>query len=599
MRPYNPLLGYFGCSKQPKYYLFFFNKLCLLILSARAWYNVIMKGLTITNHQSPTTKCAHRVQRTHAVTIFICFLLLCSVDLPYAQTGLQGMRLPFRASADTTMDRFQTFDLNSPVFGVNQIMEGTLSDSYIVGPGDGFLITVWGKRVDSFQTTVTPEGKLFIPQIAEIPVAGLTLAALQDTLTTEIGKFFFDVRVSATLVRLRRFQVYVLGGVLTPGPYPAHAVKRTQELIGQAGGLLDEASVRNIQIKRHGQVVETADLLRFNRKGDIRFNPYVQDGDMIFVPLKTDSITVQGAVWAPGGYEFRKDDTMTTLIKLAQGFRPEAYQREVELVRFNDDGVTTSTSVLDLSDATDMAWRMPLRPDDQVFVRAVPRWHETLQVSITGEIRYPGLYAIERKATRLTEIIEKAGGITEEASLLESFIVRADTARIVDTEYERLKEVPIQEMNPEEYAFFKMKAREQRGLMSIDFHRLLQENDPAEDVILKNGDEIVIAIDRETVLVSGAVASPGAIVYNSAFTITDYIERAGGYGWNARKGKTRVIKAKTGDRIKAKNVKQLGPGDTIWVPEKPYRDWWSLFLQGLSTAGQIATISLGVDTVSK
>ena len=87
---------------------------------ARAWYNVIMKGLTITNHQSPTTKCSHRVQRTHAITILICFLLLCSVDLPYAQT--------FRASADTTMDRFQTFDPSGPAFGVSQIMEGSISD---------------------------------------------------------------------------------------------------------------------------------------------------------------------------------------------------------------------------------------------------------------------------------------------------------------------------------------------------------------------------------------------------------------------------------------------------------------------------------------
>ncbi|MEE2991794.1 MAG: polysaccharide biosynthesis/export family protein, partial [Gemmatimonadota bacterium] len=273
-----------------------------------------MKGLTITNHQSPITKCSHRVQRTHAITILICFLLLCSVDLPYAQTALQGMRLPFPPSADTTMDRFQTFDPSGPAFGVSQIMEGSISDSYMVGPGDGFLITVWGKRVDSFQTTVTPEGKLFIPQIAEITVAGLTLGALQDTLGVEISKFMFDVRISVTLVRLRRFQVYVLGGVLNPGPYPAQAINRTQELIGMAGGLSSGASQRNIWIRRQGQIAETVDLLRFNRDDALRFNPYVQDGDVVFVPLKTNSITVLGEVWTPGEYEFHKDDTMGILI---------------------------------------------------------------------------------------------------------------------------------------------------------------------------------------------------------------------------------------------------------------------------------------------
>lgn len=540
-------------------------------------------------------KTTYKTKRFRSAAL-IC-LLLCIAVPSFAQINSQNTRLPFRASVDTTNNRFQTFDPSGPVFGVSQIMEGALSDAYIVGPGDGFLITVWGKRNESFQTTITPEGKLFIPQITEIPVAGLTLGALQDTLAVEIGKFFFDVRVSATLVRLRRFQVYVLGGVLNPGAYPAHAVDRVQMLIEQAGGLLEAASLRNIQIKRQGTVVETADLLRFNRYAETRFNPYVRDGDVIFVPVKKDSVTLQGAVMMPGGYEFRKDDTIRTLIGLAHGFRSGALQNEVELVRFNGDGLTTTATVLDLSDTTSAAWQTRLMPDDQIYIRGIPRWHESLQVSIVGEVLYPGSYAIERKATRLLDIINQAGGLTDDASLLESFIIRADTSRSVDTEYERLKNVPIQQMNPDEYEFFKMKAREQAGLMSIDFYRLLEQNDQGENVMLKDGDEIVVARNRETVMVSGAVAAPGAIVYNPSYAVTDYIERAGGYGWNARKSKIRVIKAKTGDRIKANSVKQLGPGDTIWVPEKPYRNWWSIFVQGLSTAGQVATIILVIDTV--
>jgi protein involved in polysaccharide export with SLBB domain len=159
--------------------------------------------------------------------------------------------------------------------------------------------------------------------------------------------------------------------------------------------------------------------------------------------------------------------------------------------------------------------------------------------------------------------------------------------------------MPVEEMTPDEYAFFKMKARERPGQMTINFRQLFENGDLTEDVLLKSGDQIVILKDRETIKISGAVASPGAIIYNPGFTIETYIERAGGYGWNARKNKTRVIKAQTGAWVWAKDVQSLGPGDTIWVPEKPYRDWWSLFLQGLSTMGQIATIILVVDTVSK
>jgi protein involved in polysaccharide export with SLBB domain len=135
--------------------------------------------------------------------------------------------------------------------------------------------------------------------------------------------------------------------------------------------------------------------------------------------------------------------------------------------------------------------------------------------------------------------------------------------------------------------------------MTIDFQQLFENGDLTEDVLLKSGDQIVISKDRETIMISGAVDSPGAMIYKPGHTIETYIERAGGYGWNARKNKTRVIKARTGAWVWAKDVRSLGPGDTIWVPEKPDRDWWSLFLQGLATAGQVATIILVVDTVSK
>lgn len=517
----------------------------------------------------------------------------------YAQNDGPNTRLPFRAAPDTMATRLQTFDPTGPVLGVSQIMEGVLSDSYIVGPGDGFLITIWGTRNESFETTVTPEGKLFIPQITEIPVAGLTLAAFHDTLSVEMGKFFFAARVSATLVRLRQFQVHVLGRVLNPGSYPAHAVTRAQEVIRLAGGLLDEASLRRIQVKRQDQVTESIDLLRFNRSGEKRFNPYVQDGDVIIVPQQADSVMTLGAVWVPGRYEFREDDTIKTLIELAQGFKPEAYREVVELIRFSEDGLTTTKTMLDLRDTTSTAWHMPLKSDDQIFVRSIPRWREKHRVTVLGEVQYPGVYFIDQHVTTLKDIVTITGGFTNDVSLAESFIIRSDKQVTVDPEYERLKLVQVEDMTSDEYGYFKMKARERPGRMRIDFQQLFENDSAIENIILKGGDVVTISKDRETIMLSGAVTSPGAIIFDPRLTIENYIERAGGFGWNARKNKTRVIKAQTGAWIWAKEAKTLGPGDTIWVPEKPNRDWLSIFFQGLATAGQIATIILVVDTVSK
>jgi len=167
----------------------------------------------------------------------------------------------------------------------------------------------------------------------------------------------------------------------------------------------------------------------------------------------------------------------------------------------------------------------------------------------------------------------------------------------LDREFERLNKMPVTDMIPTEYEYFKMKSRTRPGVMVVDFQRLFENGDQTEELLLENGDNIVIARNQETVVVTGQVAVPGAIMHGVDLSVDDYIERAGGYAWNARKDKTRVIRAKTGEWLWADRVSDLGPGDTIWVPEKPYRDWWSIFLQGMTTAGQTATVLLLINTV--
>lgn len=527
--------------------------------------------------------------------------LLLSCSLAAAQSAPSATRWPFRSPASgSSADTADTIFDQNIIPGVSQIIEGTLSpDTYIVGPGDEFLVTIWGKRNEHFRALVTPEGKLLIPQISEIPVAGLTITALRERLASEITRYFFDVRVEVTLIQLRRFQVYVLGDVDRPGPYAAHAVARVSQMITRAGGLLPGASARAIEIIRDGHVSETADLVRFTQEGALDRNPYVRDGDVVLVRRQTAMVTIEGAVWAPGRYELLQEDTVATLIRLARGTKPGAHLRDVELIRFNEDQLTTSRRMIDLSDSTGSGWRQPLRPDDRVFIRAIPEWHEKRSVIVRGEVRYPGRYVIDQDSTWLTDVITQAGDFTHESSLFESYVVRRDTTVTRDPEYERLKMVLVADMTPTEYEYFKMKAREQPGVMAVDFPRLFNDQDRSEDIVLKSGDEIVIAQNRETVTVTGQVASPGAVIYDPVLTVDDYIAKVGGFGWNARRGKMRVIKAKTGEWVWARDVKQLGPGDTIWVPEKPHRDWWSIFLQGVTTASQIATLIFIVDSISK
>ncbi|MEE2708968.1 MAG: SLBB domain-containing protein [Gemmatimonadota bacterium] len=539
------------------------------------------------------------------ILIFLSVLLLSGVA--EAQPG-QTKRWPFRPPAgsytDSTVGLFDQADMlgatdQADMLGATQIIEGTLSpDTYIVGPGDGFLITIWGKRNEHFQSFITPEGKLLVPQISEIQVAGLTISELKKRLTEEIARFFFDVRVETTLIQLRRFRVYVLGEVVQPGGYPAQAVDRVSQMIDRSGGLLPSASARSIEILRDGAVVEKADLLQFTTNGAITFNPYVRDGDVILVRHYTDEVHITGAVWAPGSYEFRPEDTVGTLVRLASGLKSSAYLTDVELIRFNEDHLTTFSRALDLSDSSHFDWQLPLEVDDQVFVRSIPDWNRRRSVSVTGEVVYPGQYVIRKDSTSLTEVVDMAGGFTVDASLLESYVVRRDSTVTVDPEFQRLQLMDPADMTPTEYEYFKMKSRDRPGVMVVDFQQLFDNQDRTEDIMLKHEDQIFITRNREVIIVAGQVAAPGAITYDPVMGVSDYIEKAGDYGWNARKNKTRVIRAKTGEWLWANRVTSLGPGDTIWVPEKPYRDWWSLFLQGLTTAGQAATVIILLDTIA-
>jgi protein involved in polysaccharide export with SLBB domain len=231
-----------------------------------------------------------------------------------------------------------------------------------------------------------------------------------------------------------------------------------------------------------------------------------------------------------------------------------------------------------------------------VFVRLIPEDRLRRLVEVRGEIHYPGYYAISEDATRLSEVIAWAGGVTPEAFLREAKVVRRGALKLEDKEYERLKDLPPSEMTPDEYEYFKLKSREQQGLMVVDFERLLLENDTAEDLTLKRGDLITIPTHRDFVSVLGMVRSPGNVTFEPDLTPELYILKSGGYANRADRRHVRVIRGATSEWVPLSAVDFLEPGDTIWIPEKRDRDWWAIFKDTLATTTQILTLYLIVDT---
>jgi len=229
-----------------------------------------------------------------------------------------------------------------------------------------------------------------------------------------------------------------------------------------------------------------------------------------------------------------------------------------------------------------------------VYVREMQLWHRKRGVRISGEVLYPGNYAINKGQAHLKDLIRRAGGFTPEASLIEAKVIRGDRQSRLDPEFERLKKMQVSEMTEMEYEYFKLKSREISGRMSVDFVRLFVMGDSTQNILLRDGDHIIVPRRKNFVRVSGQVLFPGNVIYHPAWKIKDYIRYTGGFNWNARKSKIRIIRAKTGEWLKPKQVKQLVPGDVIWVPEKPVRDYWKLFREIMLAASQAATVYLVV-----
>jgi protein involved in polysaccharide export with SLBB domain len=134
--------------------------------------------------------------------------------------------------------------------------------------------------------------------------------------------------------------------------------------------------------------------------------------------------------------------------------------------------------------------------------------------------------------------------------------------------------------------------------MVVDFAALFERGDDLQDILLIPGDFIVVPTLQQTIMVSGQAASPGAVLYNPKYTVWDYLERAGGFGWRASKG-VLVIKGLSGEIKRARDVERIEPGDRIWIKEEPVRDYWAIFTQAMEVIGQVSTVVLLVFTITQ
>ncbi len=479
-------------------------------------------------------------------------------------------------------------------------LEGEIDRStYRLGPGDQLTLWLSGERVEVTTLDITAEGRVLLDPAGPLLVSGMTVDEAEAAVRRALSPYLRNVVIRIQLSSIREFKVHVLGEVDLPATYVTSAVERVAGVITMAGGVTSIGSRRNITVLRRTGEVIPVDLVSYEVLGCLDCNPLLLEGDVVRVPPLAAAVRVLGSVFRPGQIELRPGETIAGILALAGGLEPEASLGNVELERFREtDPSRSERRLLDLggnnrAGAPDT--HLVLRNGDRLYVRAIPKWHEENAVLVLGEVRYPGWYAIEEDRDLLSDVIGRAGGFTALAALREATVMRTERDTVVDQEFLRLKNMPVADMTKTEYEYFKFRSRERHGQMVVDFEKLFLEDDKSHDLVLRNRDEINVPRKPLTVAVEGAIASPGHVIYAPDKDVGYYISQAGGYAWNANRGKARVIKVSSGEWKWPEDVKVLEPGDTIWVPEKREIEWWPLFKDLTRVMAELATVYLVVD----
>jgi polysaccharide export outer membrane protein len=311
-------------------------------------------------------------------------------------------------------------------------------DQYILGPGDGLSISLWGEYDANYLMLVTPDGKISLPTIGSLSVKGLSLTDAESLIQTEVKRYYRNVKSALSLTSLRVFEVQVLGEVPLPGTYLATPVKRVSDLVAQAGGTLPGGSQRHIRVQKNGQAYASADIAAFLRKGDQSGNPYLRDGDVIFVPPMGDrrvSVYISEIAPRTAGVAALSEDSIPYLVELKEGERLSTVISEVGGVSpwWDLEGVfiqrvseapqgmmRISADLRRYYIEGDESQNVVLERGDQIYIPASIR-----RVLVAGSVKLPAAY-VYVPGKSVDAYLMEAGGPSLTADLEKSFIKHAD-----------------------------------------------------------------------------------------------------------------------------------------------------------------------------
>lgn len=427
---------------------------------------------------------------------------------------------------------------------------------YRLEPGDMLSLEMWTPLYTTMSVIVNPEGNINLPPVGEIPVKGVALDKLSNSLHENLLKYYKRVSVTANLTDVRTMRIQVLGEVSRPGSYQVSGTTGVMDAVELAGGLSERGSLRQIELRDNDKAVTTLDYFRWRIFGDIADNPYLNPNAIVYIPVLKNQVSINGEVKRPGAYEILPGETFRDLVAMAGGYTSEAMISQTKLSRFTGAGVSMSGAPPE---------KLALQDGDRIHVPSTALFEKKIKVvgEIQGtnaftslstklanapQITKVGWYRLHENE-RLRDVIVNLGGITP----------NADAARV---RVERKTSSGVQ-------------------VIPVNIQKLLAGNDESQNVLMQDQDTLIIPPVSDSIYVLGEVHRPGVLPYSPGDQIREYLALAGGPTRNARLAHAQLIRIPENSTnpqvypvnlehvLKGEKLSQnlfIQPGDVIYVP---------------------------------
>ena len=405
--------------------------------------------------------------------------------------------------------------------------------------------------------------------------------------------------------------VEIKGAVFRPGQYQlGNEINSVRSLIAHAEGVTEDAfTARGVMHRMKAD--RTLEVIPVDIQGILAGTAPdipLKNEDVLFIPTQADlqqqrTLTIHGEVMSPGTYQFADNTTLEDLILQAGGLTDAASLAKVDVSRRIVDPMSTTSSrtlaktfTFSLRDGfvVDGTPGFILEPYDEVYVRRSPGYMTQRNITISGEVLFEGNQTLVNKNMRLTEAIKAAGGVTEEAYVKGARIER----RLNDDERARrsflLKQLSSQAEGSDSVKIDQLDLGD-TYTVGIHLEKALENPGSEYDVVLREGDRIIVPEYNGTVKISGNVMYPNTVVYSPGKNYKYYINQAGGYGNRAKKSKTWVI-YQNGTMAQVGHGAKIEPGCEIVVPTKPKADpaltskWISIAQSVFSMAAMVTIL---------